>query len=110
MDWIGRYTTEMEIKGCAGLDHIGKSFLCICNRLIDAYGIVLSCEKKIINVWKPLDALGTYNSMDWMSNMLDMSTPIGDHHLFLENKNDVCFDASWHIELNMETQYDLASH
>ena len=50
MDWIGRYITEMETKGFASLAHIGKSFLCICSMLIDAYGIVLSCEKKIRNV------------------------------------------------------------
>ena len=56
----------METKGYASLDHIGKSFLCICSRFIDAYGIVLSCEKQIINVWKPLDALGTKNYKDWV--------------------------------------------
>ena len=27
MDWIGKYITEMETKGCASLAHIGKSFL-----------------------------------------------------------------------------------
>ena len=85
----------METKGCASLAHIGKSFLCICSRFIDAYGIVLSGEKKIRNVWNPLDSLGTQNSMDWISrDMLEMSTPTQNHHLFLENINDVCFDTS----------------
>ena len=92
----------METKGCASLDHIGKSFLCICSRSIDAYGIVLSCGKHIRNVWHPMDALGTQNSKDWMSrDMLELSTPTGDHHLFFGRKNDVCLDASWHIELHM---------
>ena len=56
----------METKGCARLTHIGKSFLCICSRFIDAYVIVLSCKKHIRNVWTPLDALGTQNSKDWV--------------------------------------------
>ena len=78
MDWMGRYITEMETKGCASLAHIGKSFLCICSKFIDAYDIALSCEKNIRNVWHPFDALGTQNSKDWMSrDMLELSTPIG---------------------------------
>ena len=108
MDWMGRYITKMETKGCASLAHIGKSLLCICSKLIDAHGIVLSCEKKIINVWKPLDALGAQNSMDWMSrDILEMSTPTENHHLLLENRNDVCFDASWHIELHMVERINM---
>ena len=59
MDWIGRYIIEMESKGYASLGHIGKIFICICSRFIDAYVIVILCEKQIRNVWKPLDALGT---------------------------------------------------
>ena len=38
----------------------------ICSRFIDAYGIVILCEKHIRNAWNPLDALGTQNSEDWV--------------------------------------------
>ena len=37
MHWIGKYITQMETKGCASLAHIGKSFLCVCSKFIDAY-------------------------------------------------------------------------
>ena len=63
--WIGyKYITEMETKGCARLAHIGKIFLCICSRFIDAYGMAILCEKNIRNVWQPLDALGIKKSKD----------------------------------------------
>ena len=92
----------METKGCAILDHMGKIFICISSRPIDAYVIVLSCGKHIRNVWQPMDALGTQNSKNSMSRyMLELSTPTGDHHLFFGSRNDVCLGASWHIELHM---------
>ena len=59
IDCIGKYITHMETKRCASLAHIGKCFLCICSRSIYAYGIVLSCGKKIRNVGNPMDSLGT---------------------------------------------------
>ena len=49
MNWMGRDITEMETKGCARLAHIGKGFLYICRRLIDAYKTIILCEKKKIN-------------------------------------------------------------
>ena len=47
-------------------------------------------------------------SMDWMSrDMLEMSTPTRNHQMFLENRNDVCFDVSWHIELHMVVRLNM---
>ena len=52
--------------------------------------------------------LSNFSSMDRMSrDMLEIRTPIGDHHLFLGNKNDVCFGTSWNIELHMVERLNM---
>ena len=56
----------MDTKGCTSLAHIDRSFICIYIMFLDAYRIIMLCEEMMINVWDPLDELGTQKSKDWV--------------------------------------------